>query len=246
MAPWGFLWLGLRALLGYLWPPGGGIGDARWWVWATTADLSLVLPFLLFAAGVALASILQYRRGLLRVTILFAIVLAAVSYCLEAWVSPTLRDRALSTSATAPVEARRFGPRTPVGLLRNLRYVEENPPDEYALRIDAPQLVPPNVLRWRLHYPLAHAVFGLLNVILGILSAQVTGDLARGMRRNLRLSIGIVGGTAFFSLRVVASPVQPFLQDGVMQSGILGAWAPLMLPLIEILVLSQVLRARSR
>ena len=35
-------------------------------------------------------------------------------------------------------DTRRFDPRTPVGLVRNFRFVEANPPAEYSLRADTP------------------------------------------------------------------------------------------------------------
>ena len=49
----------------------------------------------------------------------------------------------------------------------------------------------------------------------------------------MRLAIGVCGGIAFLVCVMVASPVEPFLRDGTMRSGIVGAWVPLLIPLIE-------------
>ena len=246
LASWCLLWIGLRVVLVLWWPPQGRYPAASWWLWTTTDDLALILPFLLFAGGVALASAVKNFRLLVRIAVPLALFFALASYCLAAWVSPILRDHHLAASPAVSVEARRFGPQTPYGLLENLRYVEANPPDEYSLSTEALDRTPPNVLRWHLHSPLAQAVFGLLNFLLGLLSARLTANLPRGSRRNARLAIGVVGGLAYFGCLVAASPIQPFLQDGTLQSGVLSAWAPLALPLVELLVLFRLVRAQSR
>ena len=245
MASWFILWIGLRVLLVLAWPPQGRYPGASWWLWTTTTDLALILPFLLFAGGVALASAVRNLRRVVRIAIPLALFFAVASYCLSAWASPILKHHSADSPAAA-AEAARFGPSTPDVLLGILRDVEANPPDQYSVGVDARDRTLPNVLRWRLHVPLAQAVFGVLNLLLGVLAAQLTANLRRGARRNARLAIGIIGGSAYFLCLAAASPIQPFLRDGTLQSGVLSAWAPLTLPLIELLALFQLVRTRHR
>ncbi len=244
MASWFLLWIGLRVFLVLAWPPQGRYPGASWWIWTTTADLALMLPFLLFAGGVALASAVKNLRQAVRMTIPLALLFAGTSYCLSAWVSPISHHHHLANSPAAAAEPARFGPSTPDALLHILRDVEANPPDQYRLGVDALDRSPPNVLRWRLHVPLAQAAFSVLNVLLGVLAAQLTANLPLGARRNARLAIGIIGGLAYFLCMVAASPIPPFLRDGTLQSGALSAWAPLTLPLLELLALLELVRTR--
>lgn len=242
LVPWCLLWFGIKSLLALGWPPDARGASWSWWSWAITSDLGHLLPFLLFASGVALRSIpgRPFIPG--RTVALIAVALAGVCYSLDAWISPELRDRYLGSTGAASADVRRFGPKTPIGLLRNLRYVEANPPAEYSLALATPQEAPPNVLQWRLHRPVAHATFGIISVLLGILSAELTASLRRATRRNARLAIGVIGGLAFFGCMELASPVPPFLLDGTMRSGVLAAWVPLAFPVLELLVLLHLAR----
>ena len=226
------------------WPPLLGDVTLLGWIWLCTEHTAFLLPFLLFAAGVTLWRKLGYSRRVLRVGALVGMSMVAASYLLASWVAPELDDRYLAARGAATEDTRRFGPRNPVGLVRNLRFVEANPPAEYNLRADAPHRSPPNVLRWELHSPVALAVFGLLNVILGVLSAELTVGLARGGRRSARIAIGVLGGAAFFACHVLAGPVAPFLRDGTMRSGVAAAWVPLLLPAAEGLILGYLVRRR--
>lgn len=245
MAPLYLLWLAFRIWLLLRWPFHERIESLFWWLWVATSDLSRILPFLLFAAGVALAEVKGSSARLYRIALVVGIALGGLSYSLGAWASPVLEDRYLARMEIDAGEMRRFGPATPPVILRNLRFVEARPSEEYSLDVGTPHRTPPNVLEWQLHSPVALAVFGMINVFLGILSAQVTAGLARAVRRNVRLTIGVFGGLLFFACIALGSPIQPFLDDGTLQSGILGAWAPLGLPLAEILVLFYMVRGRK-
>ena len=242
MLPW--LLLLVAGNLFLIWPPLEGDATLLRWMWMFTEHTAFVLPFLLFVAGVALTRKLGYSRRVLRVGVLVGISVVAASCLLGSWLAPELNDRNLASLGAETEDMRRFGPRTPVGVVRNLRFVEANPPEEYSLRVSAPDRFPPNMLRWALHWPVALAVFGLFNVILGVLSAELTVDLARGSRRNARIVIGVLGGMAFYACHVLAGPVEPFLRDGTMRSGVAAAWAPLLLPAAECLILGYLVRRR--
>lgn len=244
IAPWCLLWLGLKLLFVLGWSPDDRHLPWSWWAWALASDLGDLLPFLAFAGGVALVSRASSRVRIRRIALPMALALSALSYALDAWISPELRHRYLSDTGVEHGDARRFGPDTPSGIVRNLRFVEANPPEEYSLRVVAPQEAPPNVLRWRLHRPVAQATFGFLSFIMGLLTARVTVGLRRGARRNARLAVGVLGGLAFFTCVVVASPTVPFLRDGTLRSGILSAWVPLALPLGQFCVLLHLARKR--
>ena len=242
MLPWYLLLVAGRLLL--VWPPFEEEGSFARWLWLFANDTALVLPFLLFAAGVALARGVGYSRRLLRAGAMVGISVVAVSYGLGAWLAPELDDLFLSGVGADTEDMRQFGSQTPVGILRNIRYVEASPPEEYSLRASTPERFPPNVLRWELHTPVAFAAFGLINLLIGVRSAELTAGLPRGRRRNARVAIGVLGGLAFFACYLLAGPVEPFLRDGTMRSGVAAAWTPLALPAAEAVLLGFLARAR--
>ena len=242
MLPWYLLLVVGRLLL--LWPPFEEDASFVRWLWLFANDTALVLPFLLFAAGVALARKLGYSRRLLRASAVVGISVVAASYGLGAWLAPELDDRYLTSLGADTQDMRQFAPRTPVEIVRNIRFVEAFPPEEYALRASTPDRFPPNVLRWELHVPVAFAAFGLINLLIGVRSAELTARLTRGGRRNARVAIGVLGGMAFFGCHILAGPAEPFLRDGTMRSGVAAAWIPLALPAAEAVMLGFLVRAR--
>lgn len=244
MAPWLLLLVGGKVVLTQIWSPLGEASSLSRWLWLIVDDLGLVLPFLLFAVGLALGRVLGHSGRAFRVAVLVGMAVSIGSYSLDAWVAPEIEDRVLAARGAETIDLRRFGSQTPVGILRNLEFVETNPPPRYSLRTSSPQEFPPNVLLWHLHQPLALAVFGIANVLLGLLASELTVDLSSRVRRTVRLAIGIGGGIAFLVGVVVTAPVEPFLRDGTMRSGITGAWLPLLIPLIEGLVLRYLVKSR--
>ncbi len=207
-------------------------------------DLGVFLPFLLFAGGCALLGVLGLSRRLARVAIGVGILSAIVSYASSALVAPVLAHRALADAGI--VETRSFSPRTPIAIVRNLRFVRDNPPAEYSLSVNTPDRRPPPVLEWQLHRPASIAVFGVINLLLGILAAEATLKMNRPRRWNSRLAIGVAGAVAFYLLQEMGSPIQSFLRGDPMGSGVLAAWGPLALPLAEVLVLGYLVwRQRS-
>lgn len=244
MAPWLLLLVGGKVILTQVWSRPEDASSLSEWLWLIVDDLALVLPFLLFAVGLALGRVLGHSGRAFCTAVLLGIAVSVLSYTLDAWVAPEIEDRILAALGAETVDTRRFGSKTPVGILRNLEFVEANPPARYSLRTSSPHEFPPNVLRWHLHQPLALAVFGIANVLLGLLASELTVDLSNRVRRTVRLAIGIGGGIAFLVGVVVTSPVEPFLRDGTMRSGIAGAWLPLLIPLIEGLVLRHLVKSR--
>ena len=153
------LFVAVRHLLGLLWPPNPLASSFLWWVVAATADIAFILPFTLFGVGVVMARKLGRSRRLLRAAAMGGILVGAVSYVLGAWVIPVMTDRWLGESE-ALVELG-FTPQTPVAIARHLRFVEASPPEEYSLWVESPHQWPPNIIRRRLHAPVAMVAFGL-------------------------------------------------------------------------------------
>ena len=244
VGPWFLLLVIGRVILGQVWSPPDEAFSLLRLLWLVAQDTAVLLPFLLFPAGLAVARVLGHSRRAIRVAVFVGMSVGTLSYGLGAWIAPEIEDRVLSVQGAESADARRFGSRTPIGLIQNLEFVQANPPPRYSLRANAPQEFPPNVLLWSLHQPLALAVFGLVNALLGMLASELTVDLPRRVRRNVHLAIGLAGGVAFVACVAFTSPAEPFLRDGTMRSGIVGAWAPLLVPLIEALVLRLFVRSR--
>ena len=244
MLPWGVLLLGVKTLLLFQWPSDGQFAAVSWWIWSVASDLGFIMPFLLFAGGVKLAFVLGYSRRLLPTAIGFGLAIGAVSYYLAAWGAPEMESRYWDTLGAEAAEQRSFGPATPTAIVHNLRALENNPPVEYSLRAANRSQAPPNVLRWYLHLPVAMAVFGLINTLMGVLAAQLTENFGRGPRRNVLLALGVLGGVAYFGAVMIAGPVEPFLRDGTMRSGVVAAWIPLVVPFLLASVLFGIARKR--
>lgn len=224
------------------WPNSADSG--LWWLWHTADRIGLAIPFAMFAGGVALSRVRPKSRRVVRAAIVAGMALSALSYSLTAWVQPMVHYRYLIGSESGTAARVEYGPQIPTRILRDLRNIEENPPYEYSLSVDAPNEHPPNVLRWILHRPAALAVFGLVNAFLGLLSAQSTTNLRRNARRNTRVGIGVVGGITLLVCVGIASPIEPFLRDGTLRSGVLSAWAPLALPTTQALLMYYLIRRR--
>ena len=234
-------WLGLLVLIQTVvtpdWPPYAWSASPTRWASAVVGNIGLFLPFLLFAGGSALVRVVGFSRRVARVAIAIGIVAAALAYLCSAVFRPTLVHRSMAQQVANVEEVQPFGPYTPAGLVRNLRFVEQNPPREFSLGTEQLRRRPPNVLVWELHRPIAMAVFGIINLFLGMLAAEATIGMRRPRQWNTRLAIGVVGAIAFYSLMEMGSPIQAFLRGDPMGSGILSAWGPLALPVTEALLL---------
>lgn len=244
MLPWCALLLGIRTLLLFQWSSDDQFPVSSWWVWWVANDLGFILPFLLFASGVRIARVMGYSRRLFPTVLGFGLMVGLFSYYLAAWGVPELEKRYWDTQGPEVVDLHPFGAATPSGILRNLRSVEASQPAEYNLSVSEQTRAPPNVLRWHLHLPMAMAVFGLINTLAGVLANQLTENFGRGARRNVQLALGVLGGLAFFGAVLIAGPIEPFLRDGTMRSGVLGAWIPLVVPLLLSAVLFGIARKR--
>jgi len=204
--------------------------SGQMWLAYVAGRLGIVLPFAAFAGGVAIWE-RNPAAGRTRVAVLAGLVIGLASYASSEVVSP-LADYAALAGEPDLAEIRPFGPRTPAGKLRQLRFVEANPPEQY--RMGDMTRTPPNGIRLLLHLPLVAVAFSVLNSVLGLQAARLTTALRTPSRRNGRLAIGLAGGLAFFGAVFVAG--QPG-RDWVALSGAVAAWLPLAVPLLEAMVL---------
>ena len=244
--PWLLLLVVLRPMVTTNWPPYAWSGSLARWASGVTSDIGLFLPVLAFAAGSALVRVVGLSRRLAGIAAAVAIAVAALGYVCSAVIGPTLTYGPLAEQIPDIEEVLPFGPPTPAGLVRNLRYVEENPPAEFSLSTNQLRNRPPNALLWELHHPIAIAVFAVINLFLGVLAAEATAGMARPAQLNTRLAIGVVGAVAFRVLLEMGSPIQALLRGDPMGSAALGAWRPLALPVAEALLLGYLAWRRRR
>lgn len=244
--PWLFLFVLVRPLVAPGWPPFEWTGSFERWAAIAIGDFGLFLPFLLFAAGSALVRVTGLSWRLARIAATVAVVLASLAYICSAVLAPIAVHRFQPEEVQGLEETHQFGPYTPGGLVRNLRFVQTNAPSDYSLGTDELHRRPPNVLLWELHRPIAMAVFGIINVLLGILAAEATARMSRPAQWNTRLGIGVAGAIAFYALVETMSPIHSALRGDPIPSGILSAWTPLLLPVAEALLLGILVWSKRR
>jgi hypothetical protein len=200
------------------------------WPWLSftiPANFSIFLPFTAFAGGIALCRV----RGL-RTTLVSAALVGLIGYGLGSYVSPVTSYLVEREFYEERPELLPFGPWTPGAHLRNLEYLEENPTADP--ESGSPLRRPANRLRLNLHTPIAFAILTVLFALLGRLVAVHTTGLSPPVRRNTRWALGLGNSIVVFlpwfvlNLRIIEDPSF---------SGILGAYGPLLVPLVELLAL---------
>lgn len=216
---------------------GGAQGRSRSildWLGIVARDLGFVLPFAAFAAGCRLHGVLGQRGA--ADALRAGLVAGVTAYLLVAVAEPLAQHAALVEDGAIASVSRPFGPETPAGILRNIRYVEENPPADgnYSLSVDQTERTPPEWLRVMLHTPIVFAAFAVVNTFIGLWSGQLTSGLPPPVRRNARLGAAWLGGVAFWALLAWSTF---YARDWTATSGTLATWSPLALPLAEAVAL---------
>ena len=208
------------------------------WISFVVGKAGFVLPFAAFAGGIGLSRLWPRCR---KAGVVAGLIVGVTVYTLSAFVLP-LADHAAMAGDPELIEPQAFGPDTPFGLLRTIRHVEANPLQEYRLSVHDPALTPPNWLRVRLHLPAVMAAFAFVNILLGLLAADLTSGFRRPARRNARFAIGLAGGAAFWAtLYLACHPTR----DWVNVSGVVAAWLPLAEPLTQAFLLAVLVRHRE-
>jgi hypothetical protein len=212
--------------------------SGQMWFAQVTGLIGFILPFAAFAGGVAIRNGKVGGRGTATAA-LAGLVVGLVGYASAEVVSP-LADYAALADDPDVAEIRPFGPRTPAGTLRQLSFLEANPPQAY--RVGDPVRTPPNRVLLLFHVPIAFVAFAVLNCVLGHFVSRLTDALRAPSRRNACLATGLAGGLAFFGAAFLAAHPG---RDWVAVSGVAAAWLPLAVPLVEALVLATIIRHRD-
>ena len=238
---WTFAWtlgLLLPTLLAYMassFLEGGPWTLSR--VWALLPKwIGLFLPFAVFSGGLAvhgtLSAVHVLKRGL---------VIAAISYGLLGFLAPTAEYLVRKSGGVDVAALYPFGPNTPENLISRRAAVESDPPEDYNFRLDAPLSRPPNWLTYLLHQTVVLAFFAVLSALLGQLAAKLTTGLSPPNRRNARWALGLASGIAFF---VAETAGGEWVRADPSNSGMVGAWLPLVVPLLGLGILSLLVRWR--
>lgn len=199
--------------------------------------LGQLLPFAAFAGGAASG---RARGSAFGAALASGLGLGFATYLLLAFAHPLLQHSyEVRAGWVSPTLGQQFGARTPAGILRNLRYVEANPPAEYTMRIERPEAHYPSRLRLALNLPAALGVLALVNVLVGSLAASATWTLAPRTGRRVRAAVGFAGGLAYFGAFLAASSPD---RDWSTASGVVTAWIPLAIPVVEAFLLAMVAR----
>ena len=212
------------------------------WLGIVATDLGFVLSFAAFATGVRLVGLPGHVGGV--IVLGAGSMTGAAAYLCGAFAGPLAEHAAVIREDPDVAASRPFGADTPAGILRNIDYVEANPPADgaYSLSVGHPHRTPPEWLRLLLHTPIVLAVFAVINTVIGFLVGQLTSGLPPPVRRNTRLATAVVGGVLFFAVLAWAGS---YARDWTETSGVLAAWCPLAVPLTEVLVLWTWVRVRS-
>ena len=196
--------------------------------------IGLLLPFTAFAGGVAVRSNSSSRALFSR-----GLAIAGISYVFLAFGAPLGDYLIEARSGVTPSLVYPAGPRTPMGLLELRSAIEADPPEVFSFRVEAPLTLPPNWLTYLLHSAGAVALYSLLSVILGYRTAGLTSGLSPPNRRNTRWGLGLVLGVALFLGETSGGN---WVRGDPSRSGIMGAWVPLLIPVLFLLLLESLSR----
>jgi hypothetical protein len=218
-----------------------GLPDRSPWsfwnlVYPLAAWMGLLLPYASFAGGMAEWASLPPRGVMLR-----GFLLAAVAYGLVAYASPTGEYRVRAAEDADLAAEFPFGPKTP-GALKALRStIEARSPEAFSFSIERPLERPPNWLTYLLHSVMAIAAFAVFGALLGQQSGALTSGLSPPARRNARWALGLLSAVAFFLAEAAGGE---WVRADPSNSGLLGAWLPLAVPLLELALLTTISRRR--
>jgi hypothetical protein len=215
--------------LGEMWQPWDVVALFAAWV-------GFFLPFACFAGGLTTPGLGSARAVLLR-----GVVLAVISYFLMAYGFPLANEAAQAEHGVAEGIHSHFGAETP-SMLRTLRAAAKaGAPDQYSFRIERLSDRPPNWLTYLIHSRYALALFGVLATLLGHRAGSLTSGLSPPALWNARWTLGLMTALLFF---VAEAAGGEWVRQNPSNSGLLGAWLPLLVPLLALLLLHVLLQRR--
>jgi hypothetical protein len=215
--------------------------QAPWnaWEWGQLLCgwVGLFLPFAAFAGGLAVPSSTPNWAVTTR-----SLLVALISFICLAYGEPLARYQHLSERGADISQQFPLGPLTP-GTLRSLKAaVEASPPETYRLSTDSPFEWPPNWVEHLLHGLFVLPLFSVVSALLGRQVRFLTMGLSPPARRNARWALGVLSGVAFFIPMVLWDA---WVGNDPSRSGILGAWGPLSVPMLELGLLLWLSRHRA-
>jgi len=201
------------------------------------AWIGLVLPFAAFAGGLTAAGLSTSS------VVKRAVLLALLSYGLMAYASPRAQYRARASAGVDVAALHPFGPETPEGIRARRSAVEADPPEAFSFRTSRPLERPPNWLTYLLHSSIALAGFAVLSALLGQRARMLTRGLSPPWRRLAHWALGLASGVLFFGVVLGGGE---WVRAHPSRSGVLGAWLPLLVPLVALALLEIQRRTRGR
>jgi len=198
--------------------------------------IGALLPFATFAGGLAACASLSPRSVAFR-----GFLLSIVAYGLLAYGSPIGDFQVRATVGADLTIEFPFGPETPGGLRALRSAVEADPPADYSFSVDRPLEQSPNWLTYLLHSFVVIAAFAVLGALLGQQAGFLTSGLSPPTRRNARWALGLLSAAAFFLAEGAGGE---WVRLDPSNSGVLGAWMPLLVPLLALVLLTAVARRR--
>jgi hypothetical protein len=216
--------------------PAMGVGTSWSGIQFVAKSLGLFLPLAAFAGGVGISGTASGRAVSLR-----AFLIVLISFCLLAYVNPLSEVRIAESRGFDVSERFPMGPTTPRGLLLQREAIQASPPTDFSFSVNRPLSTPPNWLTYLLHSLFALPAFSILAALLGQKTGMLTSGLSPPSRKNARWALGLFTGGVFVFVLTAAGI---WVRMDPSRSGVLGAWAPHLIPLLELGLLSGLLRYR--
>jgi hypothetical protein len=215
--------------------------ESSWTAWQTAYLLltwaGLFLPYAGFAGGLRAFGDLPARSVPLR-----GCVLAVLAFGLLAYGSPLAKYQADEARGADMAARYPFGPNTPGGLQARRSAADSIPPGDIPFSVERPLEAPPNWLTYLIHSLFAVSCLAILFALLGWQAGSLTSGLSPPARRNARWALGLASGILFFAAQAAGGE---WVRMDSSNSGMLGAWLPLLVPVFELAFLMYLARRRG-
>lgn len=200
--------------------------------------LGVLVPYAVFAGGLAVGC-----RSSVLSTVRYAAPVGLAAYLLVGFAAPQMEYRA-ELAKGLPVETRHpTGPGTVSNLLSLRELVRERQPTEVRYSVETPLETPPTWYTYLIHQPAAAALFAILAALLGRIVSHLTPGLSPPVRRNARWAAGLAIGASAFVAQALGGD---WVRLDPSNSGLAGAWLPLLVPGLILVVLQLLASRRSK
>jgi len=191
--------------------------------------IGFFLPFAVFAGGSAVHRQLSKRR-----VMGFGLVAGTAAVILLGFLRPGMEYR-MGAASGVDLEARYpAGPPTLLSLLELRDLAKTTQPESLSFSVQEPLSQPLNWITLSIHTPIVLGLFAIVAALLGFLTASATYALPPPVRVNARWAVGLLTGTLFFVSLELGSQ---WVRADPANSGVFGAWGPLIGPVLEAAIL---------